>query len=438
MQQGWRCNTAKTPPPPNKGAPPTAQEQHFGVGYFDSADALRDYLSKHNLYTGEWGRGQAKAAEDLLSELNNAESTLVLGEDGSVLRCLRVVRMRLQRPESDNFLIEAKTILMDGRELAHGRMPGVMMEVNEAWRDAAIRGAREKLGDDKEVSYAELLLETDELKPSASYPELMSRYTFYEVELRIGGLPSASFSTSVQKKGKTKEYSWEWCAQESNPASLAILVDAPKQHRATLSSVATELVNLKSVLTKDLIASIDGSEQHARVVEDLQHCLREGQAAVLAAQQSLQQLIKAKHATSRAGHLHTLEEHIGPSPSRSWVDEWVAMNVEYYKLTKRDECATVEWVKAHRSIDQRKTDYKQEIDESVEFGWDRTRAEACEPRPLVFIPLYSDQTHVSPARFVERPSRLCSWAFTPALVPRLCRPFARVRQAVHCACTPRR
>ena len=373
----------------SEGAPPRAQEQYFGADAFDSADALRNYLSQHNFYTGEWGRGQAKTAEDLLSELNNAESTLVLGEDGSVLRCLRVVRMRLQRPESDNFLIEAKNILMDGRERAHGRMPGVTMEVNEAWRDAAIRGAREKLGNEMEVSYAKLLHTTDEVKPSASYPELLSRYTFYEVELRIPGLPSTSFETTVQRGDKTQQRFWEWCVQESNPASLAVLLDAPKQHKATLSSVSTELVKLNSELTKDLIASIDGSEQHARVVEDLQHCLREGQAAVLAAQLSLQQLIKAKHATSRAGHLHTLEELIGPSPSHSWEDEWIAMNVEYYKLTKRDKYATEEWVVANNSIDQRKTAYKQEIDESVAFGWDRARAEACEPRPLVFIPLYS-------------------------------------------------
>ena len=82
---------------------------------------------------------------------------------------------------------------------------------------AAQRGVREELGErssdltSDDALQALLLHTTVEVKPSASFPNLMSRYTFYEVQLRVPGLPTGSFKTNeVQDGGKAVTHFWEW------------------------------------------------------------------------------------------------------------------------------------------------------------------------------------------------------------------------------------
>ena len=69
--------------------------------------ALRGWLSTHGQHLSAWGAGAAKGGDDLLTELKQGESTLSI-EFGVVTRCLRVAKLRITRPGSDQYLIEAK------------------------------------------------------------------------------------------------------------------------------------------------------------------------------------------------------------------------------------------------------------------------------------------------------------------------------------------
>ena len=81
------------------------------------------FLVENGVDTSRWGRDAAKSVADLLLELEQSESTLTI-ENDDVLRCLRVAKMRIQRPDSDQCLVEAKQILPGGRERQLGRVPG--------------------------------------------------------------------------------------------------------------------------------------------------------------------------------------------------------------------------------------------------------------------------------------------------------------------------
>ena len=181
------------------------------VPVLDEAE-LRDWLAEHHTSTSEWGQETTKDVVDLLQELAHGDSTLVV-EDGRAVRCLRVAKMRIQRPGASEYLIEAKQTLTNGKERYLGDMPGEKIFAHEAPETAALRGVRAELGDQlmSEPRLLGVLHETQEVKYSASYPGLRSRYTFYEVQIEIKGLPSEPFTT-VEPKGEkgNATHHWEW------------------------------------------------------------------------------------------------------------------------------------------------------------------------------------------------------------------------------------
>ena len=172
---------------------------------------LSDYLSEHGIDISGWGVGAAKRVADLQHELEQSESTLAV-EEGRLLRCLRVVKLRMHRPGSSEYLREAKQTMADGRErVSNNEKPGEKMVADEDPLEAAVRGAREELAERfVQPTGMRLLHETIEVKPSASYPTLMCRYTFFEVEMAITGLPDTSFQTTEHDGTKRKVHWWEW------------------------------------------------------------------------------------------------------------------------------------------------------------------------------------------------------------------------------------
>ena len=85
----------------------------------------------------------------------------------------------------------------------------------ESPEEAAKRGVREQLGaaiENKEenikVKWSGRLEEEE--KSSQSFPGLVTRYKFYEVDASVRGLPKVSFKTQEQENGKVKEtHHWE-------------------------------------------------------------------------------------------------------------------------------------------------------------------------------------------------------------------------------------
>ena len=81
---------------------------------------------------------------------------------------------------------------------------------------AATRGVKEELGSlfNNDMSRVTVFLETAtttiEEKGSQSFPGLLTRYEFEEIDAEVRGLPSSNFKTLEYDKGKLKQtHHWE-------------------------------------------------------------------------------------------------------------------------------------------------------------------------------------------------------------------------------------
>lgn len=144
---------------------------------------LHTLLTQHGIdYKNKWGVGEAKAFENLVSDITLGEAQLVSKNRTLIWksRCSSVL-VTFQ----DLVLVEDRQVFSDGRIRRRPQHYGT--SVNEKLRplekplDGALRAMREELGisiiDPSELKFLrESLIEA----PSQSYPGLISRYTRYE------------------------------------------------------------------------------------------------------------------------------------------------------------------------------------------------------------------------------------------------------------------
>jgi hypothetical protein len=84
-QRAHACSARAAPPVVMAAATDAACERFTG----GDEGALRTWLEEHGVSTAAWGTGNAKRVKDLLGEVADAESTLLL-RDGAPLRQLRM------------------------------------------------------------------------------------------------------------------------------------------------------------------------------------------------------------------------------------------------------------------------------------------------------------------------------------------------------------
>ena len=72
-------------------------------------------------------------------------------------------------------------------------------------------------------------------------------------------------------------------------------------------------------------------------VKSLRKELIISQVKMESTQSKLVQLLPEQTKTSRAGYLRSLQELIGPTPDRSWKEEWVPLKAESYRLNGQGE-----------------------------------------------------------------------------------------------------
>ena len=100
-------------------------------------------------------------------------------------------------------------------------------------------------------------------------------------------------------------------------------------------------------------------------------------STILATQLQLSKLITKATATSRAGHLLTLKDVIGPPPpSRQWQDEWVPLRVEYLRLSGQADKANEAHVRKNDYLEKKAKQWEGDTTELVERGWSYQCAEA--------------------------------------------------------------
>jgi len=184
----------------------------------------RQWLEEHEVPTGLWGVGSAKSVGQLWAEVKHGECTLIY-EEGRALRELRVVKLRVLHPASTQHLIEQKQTLANGEERIRGDVPGEKLTHGEMAEVGAVRGVKEELGWEV-VGDPRLLHTTVEVKPSESYPGLMSRYTFYEYALNVRGLTEEHFQPAFQTVEGDKIHHWQWRDAIVQPLDGLVLRDA--------------------------------------------------------------------------------------------------------------------------------------------------------------------------------------------------------------------
>ena len=188
------------------------------VSAFKNEREMIGFLTKHGIDAASWSvTPGAKSAHQLYTELVDRECMLRL-INGRVMRCLSVAKVRVQRPGSDDYLVETYQKFTwkpkDPGRVRNNILLSEKISPGERPAEAAVRGVLEELKpyvvSEDDLSVLGLLHETLETTPSPSYPALMSRYTLHEVGIQVRGLPDAEFETVEVKEKGDLIHSWKW------------------------------------------------------------------------------------------------------------------------------------------------------------------------------------------------------------------------------------
>lgn len=160
---------------------------------FENPQQLALWLQSHQINLDQWGQGNAKSVEDLWREVQNAESALYAE---APLRRVRVVELLVQ--DGDRQLIEDAQLLVSGQVRRRNQPPSEKMLPDEDPLRAARRCLVEELGIESATGVRfppQQIRERQELVESASYPGLITQFTFYQVVAQVEHLPATNFTT---------------------------------------------------------------------------------------------------------------------------------------------------------------------------------------------------------------------------------------------------
>ena len=161
---------------------------------FENPQQLALWLQGHQINLDHWGQQGAKSVEDLWREVQHAESLLYAE---APLRRVRVVELVVQ--DGDRQLIEAAQTLVSGQVRRRNHPPSEKMLPDEEPFGTAQRCLVEELGidDATDVRFPpQQIRERQELVDSASYPGLITQFTFYQVVVQVQHLPATDFTTT--------------------------------------------------------------------------------------------------------------------------------------------------------------------------------------------------------------------------------------------------
>jgi hypothetical protein len=168
---------------------------------FESEDDLRAWLHGHGIDTSTW----VKTVRDLWKEYVNGETVF---DDNPPARATSVVRVLIR--QGDRVLFEVGQVFDGGGRRERNALPSEKMKPGETVAQAAVRCVREELG----VVVPETAARPDEtamveVESSPSYAGLPTRYTFYNCEVDVPGLPEGPFPTR-EDGDAVRTHHWEW------------------------------------------------------------------------------------------------------------------------------------------------------------------------------------------------------------------------------------
>ncbi len=161
---------------------------------FPTPAALAAWLHTHQIDTTSWGQGTAKTVDDLWRETQQAESALY---PEAPLRRVQVVELLVEADGRQ--LIEAEQLLTSGQVRRRNQPPSEKMLPGEDPMATALRCLAEELAvtDEQQIHFPpQQIRERQLLVESASYPGLVTQFTFYRVSVQVAALPDTPFTTT--------------------------------------------------------------------------------------------------------------------------------------------------------------------------------------------------------------------------------------------------
>lgn len=153
-------------------------------------ETLVDFLRDNEIGTSAWGTGRAKTIDDLLEELREGESELVVCEEGlRRVTPIDQIEIRYVNPDGKEYrLVEQRQVFWDGNRERVRSLPRSLGEKIKAGEDpkiTAVRGIKEELGievtQDRVIDFG---IEYEEME-SPSYPGLVTRYDKHNFLIKL-------------------------------------------------------------------------------------------------------------------------------------------------------------------------------------------------------------------------------------------------------------
>ncbi len=175
-------------------------------------DGLLDVLRAANIPIDEYGKGNAKTIEHLLSEIHEGEAIMTVGEQGAVYREVNVLWLDVLCELSDGkvyLLREDRQEFKDGRTRVRklDSSIGEKLKPDEKIEDAAYRALQEELG----IGIVESLYEngyTERTFMPDSFPGIESNYKMHQY---VSVIPEEAFKSEgyvEYQPDKTNYYVW--------------------------------------------------------------------------------------------------------------------------------------------------------------------------------------------------------------------------------------
>jgi len=145
------------------------------IGYEE--EALAHFLEEHKIDPSQFGKGQSKTLKEFSNELIKGESSLMVEQNGTVLRIVDIVLLKLTKAGTTELLVETGETRPESK-IVHNRLPGSKRRPDENQFVTARRILRKQLrvGENHVNLHAKDVQISEEQKDSISYPGLTTIY----------------------------------------------------------------------------------------------------------------------------------------------------------------------------------------------------------------------------------------------------------------------
>lgn len=186
-------------------------------------EQLRQNLLSNGIPCDQWGQGKAKSIGSLLEELEMGESSLVIGENGQLLRHLEVVVAYVFHVLEDNKLLRVRETRQEflnpvrfrKREHVYPSVAEKMVRNEDPQQaiDRALHGEELQLQGQLQKNYIGASVQVQD---SQSFPGLTTEYKFYKFFVLLQEpekqyRPEGYVEEQLDKVHDAKRIYFEWC-----------------------------------------------------------------------------------------------------------------------------------------------------------------------------------------------------------------------------------